>query len=61
MRWHDGEHDFIRPVHWLVATLGSKVINLDLFGVKASNNTHGHRFHHPDKLQLKSLLIMKNY
>ena len=23
MRWHDGEHDFIRPVHWLVAILGS--------------------------------------
>ena len=52
MRWHDGEYDFIRPVHWLVAILGSKVINLNLFGVKASNNTHGHRFHHPDKLKI---------
>ncbi len=52
MRWHDGEYDFIRPVHWLVAILGSKIINLNLFGVKASNNTHGHRFHHPDKLKI---------
>ena len=67
MKWHTGEYEFIRPVHWLVALLGNKVINLNLFGVKADNKTHGHRFHNPDSMLIshankyEDLLINKGY
>ena len=53
MKWHNAEYDFIRPVHWVLAILGSKIIDLELFGIKADNKTHGHRFHHPDALIIK--------
>lgn len=45
MRWGDGEEEFVRPVHWLVAMHGSKVIPATALGLAASNITHGHRFH----------------
>ncbi len=54
MRWHDGTHEFIRPVHWLLALYGSEIIPLDLYGVTAGRQTYGHRFHHPAALELAS-------
>jgi glycyl-tRNA synthetase beta chain len=54
MRWGSGEETFVRPVQWLVAMLGSKVIPLARFGLKAGNTTYGHRFHAPKAIALKS-------
>lgn len=34
---------FIRPIRWLVALLGDKILPVELAGVKASNMTRGHR------------------
>lgn len=52
MRWGAVEDPFIRPVHWLVALHGSKVIPLELFGLKAGQQSHGHRFHHPESIHI---------
>ncbi len=47
MRWGDHAYGFARPLHWLVALLGDEVVDLDAFGIRASRDTRGHRFHHP--------------
>ncbi len=54
MRWGDGSETFVRPVQWLVAMLGGKVIPLSRFGIKAGNTTYGHRFHAPKAIALKA-------
>jgi len=54
MRWGSGEETFVRPVQWLVALLGGKVIPLRRFGLKAGSTTYGHRFHAPKAIVLKA-------
>ena len=58
MRWNNSEYVFARPVHWLLALLGSDIILIDLFGIAASNLTFGHRFHSPRPLMIDK---PKNY
>jgi glycyl-tRNA synthetase beta chain len=43
MRWGSTDLKFIRPVHWIFAACGSKVINFSIADIKASNKTYGHR------------------
>ncbi|MCQ2361665.1 MAG: glycine--tRNA ligase subunit beta [Acidaminococcaceae bacterium] len=50
MRWADHEIRFVRPVHWLVALYGTKVVPLQFADVKSSNKTRGHRFLTNDEL-----------
>jgi len=47
MRWASNDFSFIRPVHWLVAMHGSRVIDGSMFGLKTGNATRGHRIHSP--------------
>jgi len=47
MRWASNDFSFVRPVHWLVAMQGSKIIKGSLFGLQAANSTRGHRIHSP--------------
>jgi glycyl-tRNA synthetase beta chain len=54
MRWGTGDIEFVRPVHWVVAMFGTDTIDCSILGIKAGNNTFGHRFHHPDAIQLRS-------
>lgn len=54
MRWGDGEETFVRPVQWIVAMLGGKVVPISRFGLKSGNRTYGHRFHAPKAFALKS-------
>jgi glycyl-tRNA synthetase beta chain len=54
MRWGAGEHEFVRPVHWVVLLFGEEVIPASILGVRASNCTFGHRFHCSRPLVLKS-------
>jgi len=44
MRWAEGVHRWVRPVHWFVALHGDEVLPLRLFGVAAGNRSAGHRF-----------------
>ncbi|HEY3203230.1 MAG TPA: glycine--tRNA ligase subunit beta [Thermoanaerobaculia bacterium] len=43
MRWGEGNWSFVRPVRGVVALLGGRVVALQLYGVKASDRTLGHR------------------
>lgn len=54
MRWGAGEAEFVRPVHWLVLLFGGEVIEAELLGIPAGRSTRGHRFHHPEPLELAS-------
>src|SRR5690606_30097242 len=45
MKWGNGEGEaFVRPVTWLVALLGERVIPVTFAGVTAGDQTRGHRF-----------------
>jgi len=48
MRWGDGTHIFVRPVHGVVALLDDQIVRFSLFGVEAGRSTVGHRVHSPD-------------
>lgn len=48
MRWGSSRTEFVRPVHWLVLLLDNKIIDAEILGIKASNQSRGHRFHSPD-------------
>ena len=43
MRWGSGDRAFVRPVRGVVALFGGRVVQLELFGVAASDRTVGHR------------------
>lgn len=53
MRWGNYDVQFVRPVHWLLMMMGSDVIEAEILGKKTSNQTHGHRFHHPQAMTLE--------
>ncbi|MCP3979941.1 MAG: glycine--tRNA ligase subunit beta [bacterium] len=44
MRWGEGKHRWVRPVHWLLALHGEEALEIQLFGMRSSNATRGHRF-----------------
>ncbi|EKE01625.1 MAG: hypothetical protein ACD_21C00089G0004 [uncultured bacterium] len=52
MRWGDSKISFIRPMHWVMMLLGNEIIPAEILGVKASNQTFGHRFHHPEAITI---------
>ncbi len=52
MRWGDLEAQFVRPVHWLVLLFGDTVIDAELLSVRAGRTSYGHRFHHPEAIEI---------
>ena len=52
MRWGDGDVRFSRPVRWLVALLDDTVLPVSFAGVSAGRVTRGHRFLHPEPVEL---------
>src|SRR5574337_712503 len=44
MRWGQGTFRFVRPIRWLVALYGGRVIPFEIDGIKSGNKTYGHRF-----------------
>ena len=44
MHWGDVETPFLRPVAWLVALLGDRVLELSVAGLEAGRVSRGHRF-----------------
>ncbi len=45
MRWAGHDFEFVRPVRWIAIVFGDKVLNTEIFGIKAGNVSRGHRFH----------------
>jgi glycyl-tRNA synthetase beta chain len=54
MRWGSSRIEFVRPVHWSILLFGSELIPATILGVETQRHTYGHRFHHPDKIELNS-------
>ena len=52
MRWGEGLEEFVRPVHWVCLILGTEAIPGRILGIEAGRHTHGHRFHHPEPINL---------
>lgn len=46
MRWGANRTEFVRPVHWLLMLLDDTVLDANILGLSASNQTFGHRFHY---------------
>ncbi|MCB1107141.1 MAG: glycine--tRNA ligase subunit beta [Chlamydiia bacterium] len=42
MRWGSGEISYARPIHWIVALLGSQVIPFEIDGILSGNISQGH-------------------
>lgn len=52
MRWGDGDAEFVRPVHWILALFGGDLVEGSVMGIKTTNQTFGHRFHAPVALSI---------
>ena len=52
MRWGAHRVEFVRPVHWLLALHGAKLVKTRVLGLEAGRFTRGHRFHAGDKLSV---------
>lgn len=54
MRWGDRTVEFVRPVHSVVLLHGDAVVPIEVLGLTSGRQTHGHRFHAPHPITLKS-------
>lgn len=52
MRWGDNQNVFLRPVHWVILIFGNDVVPTTFFGKHTTNETRGHRFHHPTTIMI---------
>ncbi|MEQ9396378.1 glycine--tRNA ligase subunit beta [Haliea sp.] len=53
MRWGASRVEFVRPVHWVVAMLGSDCDHGEILGLATGNTTRGHRFHSSGTITLQ--------
>jgi glycyl-tRNA synthetase beta chain len=54
MRWGSGTEEFVRPIHWVCLLLGEERIPGRVMGIEAGRITRGHRFHHPEPIELQT-------
>jgi glycyl-tRNA synthetase beta chain len=52
MRWADLDVEFVRPVHWVTMLHGKDAIEAEIMGLQSGGITFGHRFHHPQSLEI---------
>lgn len=52
MRWGDSDALFARPVHWALLLWGADVVSTQVLGVQTGRQTYGHRFHHPEAIDI---------
>ncbi|MFZ3063029.1 MAG: glycine--tRNA ligase subunit beta [Actinomycetota bacterium] len=53
MRWNHGDIRFSRPIRWILALFGDKVIDVFLEGIPSGNVTYGHRLLSKGPLRVK--------
>lgn len=44
MRWANYDFEYIRPIHWIVALLGEKIVPFNVLDVETGRTSRGHRF-----------------
>ncbi len=55
MRWKDLDVRFARPVHWIVALYGGKIVPFTFGDIQAGNLSRGHRFMAPAEFPVSGL------
>ncbi|WP_339133695.1 MAG: glycine--tRNA ligase subunit beta [Candidatus Electrothrix sp. GW3-4] len=53
MRWAESSLAFARPLQWLLALYDGKVVELTIEGVQSGATTLGHRFMHPEPVEVR--------
>ena len=66
MRWGGNKIKFIRPIRWILCLYGNEVPELEMFNLKASNLTRGHRFLGKSYIEVPSIeeyekILEENY
>ncbi len=54
MKWSNPGVTFARPVHWILAIYGNRVLNVEFGNLKSDNLTHGNRFMAPGAVKVNS-------
>lgn len=54
MRWGNGTMRFVRPIRWILAVFGGRVLEFSVDGVASGNKTYGHRFLSPRSARVHS-------
>jgi glycyl-tRNA synthetase beta chain len=54
MRWGNGEHSYIRPIHSVVSVLDGEHLPLTIFGIASGSTTRGHRTLAPQPIEVLS-------
>lgn len=54
MRWGNADEEFARPIHWAVLLYGDEVLAENFLGVQSGQMSRGHRFHHPQEIEISS-------
>ncbi len=52
MRWGDGQGPWVRPIHGIVALLGGRIVDFELFGIASGNLTAGHPWLSPKRFEV---------
>ena len=52
MKWGELDISFARPIHSILALLGSQVVSFRLGNIKSGRTTFGHSFMHPSKIKI---------
>jgi glycyl-tRNA synthetase beta chain len=60
MHWSADHFRFIRPLRWIVALFGDKIVRFKLADIASSNFTAGHRFLGKSRIAVSSLASLKN-
>ncbi len=55
MRWNRSNVYFSRPIRWLLALYGGKVVPFEYAGLASGSTTRGLRFHQPEEIQVRSV------
>ena len=55
MRWSDLELRFARPIHWLMALYGGRIVPFRIGNIESANMSRGHRFMSPASFPVLSL------
>ncbi len=53
-RWGNREERFSRPIRWLLALWGQRIIDFDYVGLTAGRTTYGHRLIAPQALEIST-------
>ena len=52
MRWSDFSLYYTRPIHWIIALFGDRVVEFELENIKSDRFTCGHRFKSTGKIEI---------